>query len=73
MCRSPAALEWSHNFVSERKGYHCSYSMAVDIDMVAVANLAVAGAFDVVEVLGVVVAPQREEQDQDYPALADWP
>lgn len=47
--------------------------MAVDIDMVAVANLAVAGAFDVAEVLAAVVAPQMEEQDQDYPALADWP
>lgn len=47
--------------------------MAVDTDTGAVADLAVAGAFDVAEVLAAAVAPQKEEQDQDYPALADWP
>lgn len=47
--------------------------MAVDTDMVAVADLEVAGAFDVAEVLAAVVALQKEEQDQDYPGLADWP
>lgn len=39
--------------------------------MVSVADLVVVGAFDVVEVLAAVVAPLKEEQDQDYPALAD--
>ena len=39
--------------------------------MVAAADWAVAGAFDVVEVLAAVVALQKEEQDPGYPALAD--